>query len=898
MTHPPRSPRRCRPATRLAAVFAVVVFGLLAFSSGHSSVAHAAVRDGSTSCPSETTSCVNLPFPCSTSCSVSAGPVTNLGQNQAVYVDVSGIRVGDDVGLAMCSLAQGDQVQAYPTCASSIPPPPGCQLPGGGACPNTASPLEWQYGQATSASTILSIGTEYDPNTPDATPITSQTSQQFGQGLNGSFFCDNTADRCGIEVTDIPGPGDVIANGSPPNISFQMTSQNTVIIPITYSQGASGCSSAPIVQVDAAYSAAQFLPAAGAATCTKPGGVAVIPTDLPSVDDPGCSSGAGTHCPITAVTKGNVLATFTDDPEDPATVAELQAAGGKFAYIPISVSSTEFAFLGEAGASVSGHGWGIPLSSYQLTPAQAAGVMTQMWNNPEAQSGFPDDDLCGQMSSSAKCVEAAQTTKEKLLVYTVDGKYENVDVDTSSDGVPTSLPFTTFLYGGSDNYYQQSQPGTPSNFSGDTAFALLNPWPLTVSGNIPVNEETLSAMFPSTASGSVYQATGWMCAAPQLAYSATLPFGGTQTFDDITSSQQLLSNAENGPLVVTKQGGVDTVSSTVDQFTTQNQSNCATLSTLPTDFEGTTSGINDRYLPSSSPLSAAHVIQGALTNFGGSGGFAFTAMDSSEADFYGLLPASLQNAAGKFEAPDPSSVLAALNDETTNTDGTLSPNYDNTGDADAYPMPMVTYALISTNDQPTLTAATELKDMLTNLVDYSHTAGAGTSDPLPSGYIPLPDNLYQQALTAIDKDVVGPGGVSPPPPGSSPGTGPSGSSGSVPGGAGQSGVAATGRGTNFGFNSGRVHASTGTSSAPGSTGSPLGGTGDFLGRLITVTLGDSRFFIPGLLLLALLCLIGGPLLYLSPSLRKAAAGAGGDAEGAVDAEGDEDPSGAEPGPAG
>ena len=154
--------------------------------------------------------------------------------------------------------------------------------------------------------------------------------------------------------------------------------------------------------------------------------------------------------------------------------------------------------------------------------------------------------------------------------------------------------------------------------------------------------------------------------------------------------------------------------------------------------------------------------------------------------------------------------------------------------------------------------------MLTNLVDYSHTAGAGTTNPLPSGYIPLPDNLYQQALAEIAKDIVGPGGASPPPPGSSSGTGSSGSSGSVPGGAGQSGVAATGRGTNFGFNSGRGRIGSTASSPSGSSGSPLGGTGDFLGRLITVTLGDNRFFIPGLLLLALLCLIGGPLLYLLP----------------------------------
>jgi hypothetical protein len=891
---------------RLVAAFAVAVLGLLAIAPGHSDVARAAVRDGSTSCPSETTSCVNQPFPCAASCSVSAGPVTNLGQNQAVYVDVSGIRVGDDVGLAMCSLAQGVQVQAYPTCASSIPPPKGCVLPGGGACPNTASALEWQFGQVTSPSTVLSIGTEYDPNIPDATPITSQTSQQFGNGDYGSFFCDNAADRCGVEVTDIPGPGDVIGNGSPPRATFTMTAQNTVVIPVTFSQGGNGCESAPVMQVDSAYSAAQFLTAGGAATCTASGGVAVIPTDLPSVDDSGCSSGSGTHCPITDVIKGNVPATFTDDPEDASTLTEIQQAGGKLAYIPIAVSSTEIAFLGEAGASVSGLHWGIPLSSYQLTAAQAAGIMTQTWNNPIVQSSFaPQDDLCAQMSASgAKCTLNLQSKKESLLVDTVNGNYENVYVDTSSSGVAKSLPFTTFSFNG--NFTQTGQLGTASNFAGDTAFALLNPWPSTVSGNVPVNETTLGAMFPSTASGSIYQLTGWMCGAPQVDFPVTTSFtSGTSSFHDITSSQQLLSNAENGPLVVTKNSdGSYTVSPTVDQNTTQVASKCLTLSTLPTDFGGTAQAATDNYLPSSSPLSAAHVIQGALAAYSGSGGFAFTAMDSSEADFYGLLPASLQNAAGKFVPPNPTSVLAALNDETANPDGTLSPNFGNTSDTNAYPMPMVTYALVSTGDQPTMTQAQQLKDMLTNLVAYSHTVGVGSSNPLPSGYVPLPDNLYQQATAEIAKDIVGPGGVAPPPPGSSSGAGSPGSSGSAGSAGGTGGVASAGHGTSFHFNSGTKGSAAEASGAPGSGGGAgSGGTGDFLGRLITVTLGDSRFFIPGLLLLALLCLICGPLLYMSPSLRRAHAGGDGFAgeegatagDGAVDGPGPVPP---EPGPDG
>ena len=834
-----------------------------------------------------------MPFPCA-ACSVSAGPVTNLGQDQAVYVDVTGIPIGYDIGLALCSLARGDQVQPYPTCASNIPPPKGCEVQGGGPCPNSSSPLEWQYGQAISSSTVLSIGTEYDPNIPDAVPIISQSSQT---GAYGSFFCDNAADPCGIEVTDISDVGDVIGDGYPPSVQFQMSTSNTVVIPISFSQSGNGCGSAPAVQVDAAYSAAQFLPAAGAATCTNLGGVAVIPTDLPSVDDSGCSSGTGTHCPITDVISGNVPATFTDDPEDPATLAELQKGGGKFAYIPISVSSTEIAFLGAAGFGQSGHNSAIPLDSYELTPAQAAGILTYTWTDPEAQEGEPDDDLCGQLPSTkqdpAKCVEAMQTSKDNLLVEVVDGKYENVDVGTASfNGKPKTLPFTTFQYGYPDNYYQQTTPGTASNYSFDTGFALLNPWPPLVGTNTPVNEDALSAMFPSTASGSVYQLTGWLCGAPQLPYTIPNPppyIPNDTLLQDITSSQQLLSNAENGPLVVTKEKGGYTVSNTVYQSTIQNPSKCQTLSTLPTDFASAQAGVADRYLPSSSPVTAAHVVDGALPNFAGTGGFAFTGMDSSEADFYGLLPAALQNAAGSFELPTPSSVLAALNDETTNADGTLSPNFDDTGDTGAYPMPMVTYALVSTAPQPSLTEAAELKDMLTNLVGYSHSAGAGTTDPLPSGYVPLPDNLYQDALADIAKDVVGPGGVAPPSPGT-PGT--PGNTGS-PGAPGQQGVA-TGRGTAFHFNTGGAASRSGASAASGSSGAvSSGGTGDYFGHLITVTLGDSRFFIPGLLLLALVCLIGGPLLYLYPSLRKAHAGADGD----VESEGSE-PSAPEAGPDG
>ena len=883
--------RRVRPALHLAAAFAVVLICLLAFAPERSGLAHAATPEASTSCPSETTTCVNVPFPCATSCSVSAGPVTDVGQNQAVYVDVNGLQAGDDIGLAYCSLAQGDQVQSNPTCASRIPPPPNCvPNPPTQTCDATSSPLEWQYGRTISNDTVVSIATNYDPDIPGATPITSQTSQQFPSGTFGNFFCDNSANPCGLVVTDISvaGQGAVIANGFPPqpNRGFAMSASNTVVIPITFNPGGNGCGSAPAVSVDAAYSAAQFLPAAAAATCNGPGGVAVLATDLHSVDDSNCSPDTGTNCPITDVTDGSVPATFTDDPEDTATLAELQKAGGKFAYIPISVSATEIAFLGAAGVPSSGSGYAIPLHTYRLTPAQVAGVLTQVWATPVAASTDPEDDLCGQLTGVAKCVENMQVRRSNLPVETVNGRYENIDVASASGATTASLPFKQFSYDSPpDNYANGTTPGDVKNFSNDTGFALLNPWPFTV-GNVPVQENGLGAMFPSTASGTVSQLTGWLCQAPQVPYTVTTQFldsdNSTVTVNDIMSSQQLLSNAENGPIVVTKPPNL-----IVDRSTIQKPNDCQALSTLPIDFAADTQGAARTFQPSSSPVTAAHALEAALPNFTGTGaGFDFTAMDSSEADFFGLFPASLQNAAGSFQLPATSSIQAALNEETTNADGTLSPNFTDTGDTNAYPLPMVTYALVSTNPQPSMAQASALKDMLTNFVNYSHTVGAGTTNPLPSGYVPLPDNLYQQALADISNDVVGPGGVAPPAPGST------GTSGASPGAAGgQGGVASSGGGTSFHFNTGGALRVSGASAASGSSGTPSGGTGDYLGRLITVTLGDSRFFIPGLLLLALLCLIGGPLLYLSPSLRKAPAGA--EAEGAST-----DASTPEPGPDG
>jgi hypothetical protein len=903
---------RVRVLLRLGIAFAIGALCLLAFTPGHGNASASTFRtaamslaqDSSPSCPPEANSCAPvMNLPClAGSCPVTAGPVSQLGQGQAVYVDISGLASGEQVALGLCALTTGTTPTPDPTCASYLPPAPGCT----DSCDGTSSPLEWQYATGAGGETVLSIGTEFDPNIPDAHPIISETVAQYGLAPPdnfGSFFCDNgPANPCGIEVIDLgptQGPGAqgyVIGDGFPPASQSKAflaaggsTPSNTVVIPLNWASSGSGCQSAPIMEVDASYSVSQFLPAAGGATCSGPDGVAVLPTSMPSVDDSTCQSSGVTHCPITEVINGSSPATFTDDPNDPTTLAELQQAGGKFAYIPIAVSSTEITFAGQTGRTGVG-AITYPLSSYNLTPAQTAGIMTQLWTSPIASLHLPQDDLCSQLSGPAQCTETPQIFPITPTVYTVDGQYANVAVNGVSGGTPTPMPFNFLEYEGtgSNPYFGTSTKSAEKNYAGDTGYALLNQWPFN-SGPTPTTENVLESMFPSTASGASYETTGWICAAPDAPYNVNLPFGGTALLTDLQSGPQILADAEQDPIEMTQQtDGSWTENPTVAQQIQSDPKGCEALSSLPTNFASTTpaGGAVSPYSPSSQPLIAAHTIQGVISK--GALGFAFSAMDSSEADFFGLLPASLQNAGGVFVPPSSASVTAALSAATAAPNGTLIPNFTNTNPA-AYPMPMVTYALISTSPQASTDQADQLTELLTNLVNYSHTGGAGSSEPLPPGYVPLPDNLAQQALTEISKDVIAPNGQ--------PVGGEAAAAASLAANsASHSGAAASSNsssggpfsfssalGAPFGVNG--LAKSSGSSGAAKSGSNSSGGGGSSenpIGRFIAVTLGDNRYLVPGLLLLALICLVAGPLLYMSPSLRKPATAADGGGEGAGD----------------
>jgi len=185
-------------------------------------------------------------------------------------------------------------------------------------------------------------------------------------------------------------------------------------------------------------------------------------------------------------------------------------------------------------------------------------------------------------------------------------------------------------------------------------------------------------------------------------------------------------------------------------------------------------------------------------------------------------------------------------------------------------MPDITYALVSTSPQ-TVGAVTATKDLLTSLVSYSH----GTN--LPDGYAPLPDSLYQAAISDISNLGAIPGSSKKPP--STVAT--AGGSPSVSG----SGASANTSGTT-GSNSSQTLPITSARAGkvhPGGSAHHGAGTSGGIGSGLTASaitlLGldeAARYLLPLLVVLTGACLITGSLLYfVIPAYRRRQSPSGG-----------------------
>jgi hypothetical protein len=300
-------------------------------------------------------------------------------------------------------------------------------------------------------------------------------------------------------------------------------------------------------------------------------------------------------------------------------------------------------------------------------------------------------------------------------------------------------------------------------------------------------------------------------------------------------------------------------------------------------------GITGDWAGASSPAAQARDVVNEVANAIPSRTAAFATMNWFEALYYGLNVAQLQNAAGQYVAPSATSVDAALADASVDAStGVLSNSYANSGDAAAYPTPVVIYAVVPTDLPAAMAGAvgTELRSVLAVT-----TAAAGSA--VPPGLLPLPATLASQANSTVATDFPAPaaaGRSGPSSPGATPTAGPSSPSSAGfptgPSGTFRSGVSGVG-GISLGVGvlnhsagsstgSGSSGPGPGTDKTPALAGGHKGVTSDFLGLVAP----GGRWLLIGLLAAGAIAILLGPMILGMLRVRRR-----GDGEG----EGDFDP---------
>lgn len=930
---------------RLAVVMAVVVtFAGLAAST--TSVLSSSAAGAATS-PVTATPCavsgyactVTLPCPtqigtaptdCPSTPTIEAEAVTDLTNGEYVKVTATGFpstasddSTGTVQGLTLALCAASDADASDPNCLYGYYQ--------GSQTPYTAATTPILPNTTTDNKTVATYPVFFDPNADDNAPLPSR--DFYGNAsTSGSLFCDNTANPCVLIASWQQDPS---SSTNPTGVN----PSNSVAIPLSYADQSNGCpSSDPQLFTASSYSLDQFIPTSLAATCASSKGVVALNTATNNLNVAQDIAG------------GSATIGFIDNPGDPAERAALGNAS--YNYIPIAVSATAEGFLGSIKNGLEIY----PVANYNLTPNLVAGLLTGAYSGPESGDNLvsvinPDGSQGtpslqgGSISANALCRELTYQVANQSGTGT---SWATCPANTPLQSQVCSLGIVT---GACNLSYQQQ-----SFAQAFSAVNLLNPdlaglvtqtTPVTDLTTIAQGPAQFGLANPSVSSGSSYQATSWICQAPNVAFpvSYNVLAGGnpkappitvhTSVVDDNLASTTLttaptgssvwpppstpipITNIAigNGPLVtaegtwtsgekVSIQGfGASTLGGLPDGTYTIAQggsgqfslgSSVTTTGTFPTSVQGyatdasapawlipTCKGTSSLpalasnttfYSPTEDPASQVKAIRNLVNNGGvvpqaGPGGqpvASFGLMDSSQAAFYGLNDASLQNPAGQFVPPTSGangSIEAAVSNaqavtacSASDTDcplGTYKINYAADTNPAAYVMPDITYAVVPAAAQ-TPAVASAITNLLTNLVTYSH------SGQLPNGYAPLPTSMYTAALSEIGKDVAVQPAASTSTSSSSSTTSSSSSDFS------SSDLAFTSTGLDSGLDTSSLPLTGSTTSTPAASSSGSGAaavaTPSYPAEMVAAS--GSRMLLPGALAALILCLIVGPALLL------------------------------------
>lgn len=250
-------------------------------------------------------------------------------------------------------------------------------------------------------------------------------------------------------------------------------------------------------------------------------------------------------------------------------------------------------------------------------------------------------------------------------------------------------------------------PGFPPSNGTCSLFWMLN----TPTGFIA--PQAFGAYVRSDTTGSTQEMFQWICQAPKVPVDVD-----TYNVSEVETGSQVLEaglGTDGKPLRTCPQG---------DQFPSLN-------------IAGTFwAAVND---PSQQQVKLTGFVLPPSDATTAQAGFA--PMIWSEALYYGLYPAALQNAAGHFEYPTAASIYQALAIEKQSHDGTSSPVYDDAKAKGAYPMPVVIYAAFSTTHQPKAQQA-RIETLLGDLLKVT---GGSEISSLPPGFVPLPATMYKHS---------------------------------------------------------------------------------------------------------------------------------------------------------
>jgi hypothetical protein len=642
-------------------------------------------------------------IPCSSSScpTVDVSPTDNLQSGEFVSVKTTGFPGTDSFRVALCSAITS---ATDPSCLGGV-------WQGGSYFPTT---VPVSSDTSTNDLTAVNYPIFSDPSGEGNGLLPAQDIENLSNGLaTPGFYCDNAADPCSLVVTEETGQG--------PNVGFgpAVDPTNSVVIPLVFQAQTSGCPSAdPQLQTESSTSLEQFLPQAVEATCAGAHGVVALNTTNDNktvVSDFSCNAAADQGCSAPDVA-------FIDNPQDASQMALLKGKG--YSLIPVAVSASSVAFL--AGTSV--NGVAVPVANYNLTPNMVAGLITSAYQSPGGSLTFNgsnpvfalDDNLSGQ-------VQAAGYTCAKLF----------------------SCPTGGYLH--------------YSYLANLDAFDLFNPLSADDLLHGGVSPQSLGSFMPDVPDGSTYHVTDWLCHAPSPKSTATV-FTTDGQGNPVPTSVKVTDGSVASSTLTAAPVGSSVWPPPGDAKATWVFPTCTGKSTIPS-----ISGTSAQFSAAQSPALQAKALRGWAYGSGdlpappnpGDPLAGFAIMDSSEAAFYGLDTASLQNASGNFVAPTTASVEATMATATpcasnvaTCPVGAYAIN-DESSNPGAYPIPDITYALVPTGKLAT-DKADAIKALLTNMVTYSK------GGSLPTGYYPLPASIAATALSEINTEINPPNAPTPP----------------------------------------------------------------------------------------------------------------------------------------